>query len=141
VALEGETPGEQPALGVLNTRQSPGTLERVKAQEPRLAKPAPAPRVRGYTGERNGRWVQPDGKRPVTSCEEKAPKGESHERCRYETRPARYRKGVNRQEGSQTLKAERGGQVNARGKRTFDSLKRCREPKPMRGADRLRRIG
>jgi hypothetical protein len=30
-------------------------------------------------------------------------------------------KGVSRQEGSQTLKAERGGQVNARGKRTFDS--------------------
>jgi hypothetical protein len=31
-------------------------------------------------------------------------------------------KGVNRQEGSQTLKAERGGQVNARGKRTFEAL-------------------
>jgi hypothetical protein len=30
-------------------------------------------------------------------------------------------KGVSRQEGSQTLKAERGGQVNARDKRTFDS--------------------
>jgi hypothetical protein len=30
-------------------------------------------------------------------------------------------KGVSRQEGSQTLKAERGGQANAREKRTFDA--------------------
>jgi hypothetical protein len=30
-------------------------------------------------------------------------------------------KGVSRQEGNQTLKAERGGQVKARGKRTFES--------------------
>jgi len=30
-------------------------------------------------------------------------------------------KGVNRQEGNQTLKAERGGRGNARVKRTFDS--------------------
>jgi hypothetical protein len=29
-------------------------------------------------------------------------------------------KGVNRQEGSQTLKAERGGQANARDQRTFE---------------------
>jgi len=51
---------------------------------------------------------------------EKAPKGESQERCRYEIKLARVTKGVSRQEGSQTLKAERGGQAKARVKRTFE---------------------
>jgi hypothetical protein len=57
---------------------------------------------------------------PDTLRVEKAPKGESQERCRCETKPARVTKGVSRQEGSQTLKAERGGQANAREKRTFE---------------------
>jgi hypothetical protein len=98
-------------------------------------------RVRRYTGEQNGTWVLPVGNGPDTFREEKAPKGESHERCRYETRPARDTKGVNRQEGNQTLKAERSGQAKARGWWTFDPLMCCREAKPMRGVCRLRPAG
>jgi hypothetical protein len=45
--LEGKNPREQPAVGVLNTRMPPGTLERVKAQKPQLVKPAPALRCEG----------------------------------------------------------------------------------------------
>jgi len=45
----------------------------------------------GYTAGRNGRWVLPGGNAPDTFREEKAPKGESHERRRCETKPARDR--------------------------------------------------
>jgi hypothetical protein len=120
MALEGGNPGEHPAAGLLNTCWLPGTLVRVKTQEPRLIEPAPAPRVCGYTDERNGRWVLPAGNGLDTLREGKAPKGESQERCRCETKPARVTKGVSRQEGNQTLKAERGGQAKARVKRTFE---------------------
>jgi len=50
-------------------------------------------------------------------------------------------KGVSRQEGSQTLKAERGGQAKARGKRTFESSCAVGKAKPKRGADPPRRTG
>jgi len=40
VALKGVNPGEQPAVGLLNTSWLPGTLAGVKAQKPRLAEPA-----------------------------------------------------------------------------------------------------
>jgi hypothetical protein len=98
-------------------------------------------RVRRYTDERNGMWVLPAGNGPDTFREEKAPKGESQERCRYETRPARVTKGVNRHEGSQTLKTERSGQAKARGMWTFEPCMCCREAKPMRGVCRLRPTG
>lgn len=51
-------------------------------------------------------WEHPDGDVGGTFREEKAPKGESQERCRYEKRPARD-VGSRRQEGSQTLQAAR----------------------------------
>jgi hypothetical protein len=44
-----------------------------------------------YTGGRNGKWVLPGGNAPDTFREEKAPKGESHERRRRETKLARDR--------------------------------------------------
>jgi len=37
-------------------------------------------------------WVHPGGNAPETFREEKAPKGESHERRRRETKPARARR-------------------------------------------------
>ena len=49
-------------------------------------------------------------------------------------------KGVNRQEGDQTLKAERSGWANPR-EVDLRFFMCCREPKPMRGADRLRLVG
>jgi len=49
-------------------------------------------------------------------------------------------KGVSRQEGSQTLKAERSGRANPR-QVDLRFFKCCREQKPMRGADRLRLDG
>jgi hypothetical protein len=62
-------------LAALTPQLTPGTPERVKAQEPRLAWPA-----RRYgdekNGKRNGMWVHPSGNSPDTFREEKAPKGE-----------------------------------------------------------------
>jgi hypothetical protein len=128
-----ESPREQPAQREL-------ILRRLREGRSQGSKP----RSRGAAaldprfGERvdpqaNGRWVQCSRKRRTTLQAEKAPKGESHERRRRETKPAGQRKGENRQEGNQTLKAERSGQakpaiVDLRG------LMCCREQKPMRGA-------
>jgi hypothetical protein len=61
------------------------------------------PRSRGLSGRpaascgvrtdwRNGKWVRQAQKRVSTPAEEKASKGESHERCRHETRSARFRR-------------------------------------------------
>jgi hypothetical protein len=72
-------------------RWSPGTLGRVKAQE--LRPVGPVHRFGGgSTDGRNSMWARPGGNAPDTFREEKAPKGESHERRRYETRPARDRR-------------------------------------------------
>jgi len=49
-------------------------------------------------------------------------------------------KGVNRQEGNQTLKAERSGRACPR-QVDLRFLKCCREQKPMGGANRLRPVG
>jgi hypothetical protein len=55
-ALEGRNPREQPVGGALIPRRPPGTLARVKAQEPRPAGP-----VRrfgdGLSGRKNGTWA------------------------------------------------------------------------------------
>jgi len=120
VALKGGNPREQPAVGILNTCWPSGTLARVKTQEPRLAEPARL--LPDGNQRRVKRYVGPSGpdNGSGTLREEKAPKGESQERCRCEIKPARVTKGVSRQEGSQTLKAERGGQANARDQRTFE---------------------
>jgi len=121
VALKGGNPREQPAVGILNTCWPSGTLARVKTQEPRLRRAGPTASADGNQ-RRVKRYVGPSGpdNGSGTLREEKAPKGESQERCRCEIKPARVTKGVSRQEGSQTLKAERGGQANAREKRTFE---------------------
>jgi hypothetical protein len=140
--LEGSNPGEHPAVGVLNTRSV--ARDSPVGSNPRNRGPSSRPshfRVRRYTDGRNGKWVHPVGNDPDTNREEKAPKGESQERCRYETRPARVTKGVNRHEGSQTLKAERSGQAKARAQWTFEPCMCCREAKPMRGACLLRQAG
>ena len=49
-------------------------------------------------------------------------------------------KGVSRQEGTQTLKAERSGRASPR-EVDLRFLMCCREQKPMGGADRLRPVG
>jgi hypothetical protein len=46
----------------------------------------------GNTGGRNGMWVFPGGNAPDTFREGKAPKGESQERCRCETKLAGARR-------------------------------------------------
>jgi hypothetical protein len=78
-------------VDVLNPHRPQGTLERVKAQEPR-----PSGRAfrfgGGCTGRENGTWVLPGGNAPDTFREGKAPKGESQERRRCETKPARARR-------------------------------------------------
>jgi hypothetical protein len=80
----------------------------VKAQKPRLAEPAPALRCKGI----------PVSERYVGSAEPETAgylsRGEGSEGRIPGALPVRNKtgtvsKGVNRQEGSQTLKAERGG--------------------------------
>jgi hypothetical protein len=56
----GETQGSIQRLDVLTRRRSPGTLARVKAQEPRPAGPARRSGD-GSNGRRNGKWVHPAG--------------------------------------------------------------------------------
>jgi len=106
--LRGQSPREHPAVAALNPWRSPGTSERVKAQEPRSVGPAQRGGA-GATDGGNGRWVLPRGNAADTFREEKAPKGESQERCRHARRPARALEGVSRREGNQTLRAERSG--------------------------------
>jgi len=75
----------------LNTVRPPGTHGRVKAQEPRPVGPA----LRfggGSTDGTNGTWVNPARKRADTFRKEKAPQGESQERCRGERNSARARR-------------------------------------------------
>jgi hypothetical protein len=120
-SLKGSNPGEHPAVGVLITRMV--ARDSPVGANPRNRGSSSRPshlRMRRYTDGRNGMWVLPVGNDRDTSREEKAPKGESQERCRYETRPARVTKGVNRQEGNQTLKAEQSGQAKARDSWTFE---------------------
>jgi hypothetical protein len=89
--LGGQSPREHPALGELNPVRSPGTPGRVKTQKPRPV--GPAHRFGGgITDGKNGTWAHPRGNAADTFREEKAPQGESQERCRREIKPARARK-------------------------------------------------
>jgi hypothetical protein len=87
-ALEGQNPGEHPAVDVLITRLA--ARDSWKGKNPGTA----ACRAglclrRRYTDRGNGMWVLPPGNGLDTFRKEKAPKGESQERCRCETKPAR----------------------------------------------------
>jgi hypothetical protein len=87
----GLSPREHPAVDELTPVRPPGTPGRVKAQEPRSV--GPAHRFGGgITDGVNGTWVHPRGNAADTFREEKAPKGESQERRRRETKPARARR-------------------------------------------------
>jgi hypothetical protein len=91
VALEGQSPREHPAAGVLNTRLA--ARDSRKGQSPGAAARRAGLVLRHRVYWREKRHVGPlGGKPPGTFREEKAPKGESHERRRYETRPARDRR-------------------------------------------------
>jgi hypothetical protein len=90
--LGGKSPREPPAVGGLITCPSQGTSARDKTQKLRPAGPAPRHPCGAFTGGRNSKWVRPGGNAPVTVSMENAPKGESHERCRRETKPARVRR-------------------------------------------------
>jgi len=100
---------------VLNTRLA--ARDSRKGESPGTAAHQAGPRIFGCEGIRMSETVSGSsrfGNGPDTFREEKAPKGESQERCRCETKPARVTKGVNRREGNQTLRAERSGQAKAR---------------------------
>ena len=88
-------------------------FEKAKTQELRPAS-RPDASAKGIQAGTNSRWVLLLGNERNTFLKEEAPKGESHERCRREKKLARDAKGVNRQEGNQTLKAEHSGQANPR---------------------------
>jgi hypothetical protein len=87
-ALEGQNPREHPAVCVLKTTQGRQGLP--EGAKPRNRGLPSRPSLRcGYTGRRNGKWGLPPGNGMDTFRKEKAPKGESQERCRCETEPAR----------------------------------------------------
>jgi hypothetical protein len=89
--LEGRKP--KGASSCWRPKPTPATRDSREGQSPETAARRAGPLLRsGSNGGRNGRWVLPDGNVPATSREEKAPKGESQERCRHETRPARARR-------------------------------------------------
>jgi len=92
VALEGQNPREQPAVGALNMRLV--VRDSWKGQSPEIAARQAGPRASawGYTDEWTVCGFIRVGNDAVTFREEKAPKGESQERCRYETRLARHRR-------------------------------------------------
>jgi hypothetical protein len=90
--LEGLSPREHPAVENLNPCRLRGTLERVEPQEPGLVWAGPSPSGGGSTNGQNGRWAHPGGNTPDTFREGNASKGESQERCRCETKPARPRR-------------------------------------------------
>jgi hypothetical protein len=87
-ALEGRNPGEHPAVGVLITRSAARDFRKGKNPGTAVCR-AGLCLWRRYTDRGNGRWVLPLGNGLVTFRKEKAPKGESQERCRCETKPAR----------------------------------------------------
>jgi hypothetical protein len=108
-------------VGVLNTRLA--ARDSLVGLKPRNRSSSSRPLHFGARVYRrvNDMWVLPGRKRFGYQ-----PRGESSEGRIPGALPVRNKtgtvsKGVSRQEGNQTLKAERGGQVNAREKRTFDS--------------------
>jgi len=111
-------PRRQKPKGAASGRRAKHTevardFEKAKTQELRPAS-RPDASAKGIQAGTNSRWVLLLGNEWDTFLKEEAPKGESHERCRREKKPARDAKGVNRQEGNQTLKAEHSGQANPR---------------------------
>jgi hypothetical protein len=108
IALEGESPREQPVVGVLNTRLA--ARDSSVGSKPRNRSLSSRPLHLGVRVYRqvNGMWVLPSRKRPGYQ-----PRGESSEGRIPGALPVRNKtgtvsKGVNRQEGNQTLKAEGG---------------------------------
>jgi hypothetical protein len=91
-ALEGRKPKGASSGGRVKPRLSPGTLARVKSQEPRPVGPALPPWRTGIPMGETVRGFTDRGNATGTLQEEKAPKGESQERRRRETKPARARR-------------------------------------------------
>jgi hypothetical protein len=114
----GKTQGSIRWPGGLTLRPAARDSRNGKPQELGPVGPAQCYGV-GSNDRLDGKWGDPGGNSPETVREEKAPKGESHERCRCERKPARDSKGVSRPEGNQTLKAERSGWAYPR-EWTFD---------------------
>jgi len=88
-ALRGKSPREHPAIWRANPRRSPGTLERVKTQEPRLVGPA----LRFGGGNTDGSKRQVGASLAETPAipfgRRKLRRAETQERCRRERKPAR----------------------------------------------------
>jgi hypothetical protein len=92
-----EHPGRAKPMGGSSARRAKppngrqGLSGGLKTQKPEPV--GPAYRFGGGNNDGwNGMWVHLGGNAPDTFREEKPPKGESHERCRCETEPARDRR-------------------------------------------------
>jgi hypothetical protein len=89
---EGENPGEQPAIRVLNSRRVARDSRKGQSPETEVARAGPFASAKGSNERTNGRWVHRCGNTVDTFREEKAPKGESQERRRCEIKPTRVRR-------------------------------------------------
>lgn len=107
---EGETHGSRQRYADLNTWRAIGTLAREEAQKPRLHEPAFRFKRLVYRAAK--RYVGAAGaetrQRP---CEHRAPKGKIPRAPPVRNKTGPGAEGVNRQEGDQTLQAERSGQA------------------------------
>ena len=104
---------------VNHTFRRQGLPEGLKPRNRNLSS-RPAPRC-GYTARRNGRWVLPLGKRGGYLPGRRKLRRVNPMSAAGAKQNRRGSRGVNRQEGNQTLKADRSGQAKPVKKWTRDS--------------------
>jgi len=119
-------PGRVKPTGATSGRRTKHTSDRqglLEGSKPRNRSSSSRPLHFGARVYRrvNGMWVLPSWKRPGYLSRGEGSEGRIPGALPVRNKTGTESKGVNRQEGSQTLKAERGGQANAREKRTFGS--------------------
>jgi hypothetical protein len=90
--LKGRNPGEHPAAGGLIAHLRTRDSRKGKSPEAAATRAGSPLRRLVNRAEKTARGCIRAEIAPETFREEKAPKGESHERCRRETKPARARR-------------------------------------------------
>ena len=130
------------ATGGWRTKHVLAARDSRKGRSPETAARGAGPALRRRDNRRVKRYVGPSARKRGGYL----PRGESSEGRIPRAPPVRNKtgtgsEGVSRQEGNQTLQAERSGRRQRPRPVDFRTFKRCRERKPMRGACRLRLAG
>jgi len=108
-ALEGRNPKGASGRCPFNSRQRRGTFARVKARKSRSIVPVRRIRPVGDLGRLTACGFGGQGNLSATWRKGKASKGRIPGALLGRNKPNQAMRGVNRQEGNQTLKAERSG--------------------------------